>query len=153
MKEENIKDYKIVPIENLNEIKNILYQFNSVFKPTLIQRVGDLEVYAKKLYNNAQMFAVIKGLQYIGFTAFYSNDIENNIAYLTQLAVKPEIQNKGIGKTLLSVSMEFSRRRGMKVIKLEVIKDNIKAISFYKKNGFKFCQQVSENSRYMIKDL
>lgn len=153
MKEENIKDYKIVPIENLNEIKNILYQFNSVFKPTLTQRVGDLEVYAKKLYNNAKIFAVIKGLQYIGFTAFYSNDIENNTAYLTQLAVKPEIQNKGIGKTLLFVSMEFSRRRGMKVIKLEVINDNIKAISFYKKNGFKFCQQVSKNSRYMIKDL
>lgn len=153
MKEENIKDYKIVPIENLNEIKNILYQFNNVFKPTLTERVGNLEIYAEKLYNNANIFAVIKELQYIGFAAFYSNDIENNIAYLTQLAVKPEIENKGIGKMLLFVSIELSRKMGMKVIKLEVINDNIKAISFYKKNGFKFCQQVSKNSKYMIKDL
>lgn len=153
MKEERTKMYKIVQIDNLNEIREILYQFDNVFKPTLTQRLRDLDLYAEKLYNNANVFAIVKKLEYVGFTAFYSNDIDNNIAYLTQIAVKPEVQNKSIGETLLAFSMKASRENGMKVIKLEVNNDNTKAMYFYRKNGFEFCEEASLNSKYMIKNL
>ncbi|HDD44323.1 MAG TPA: ribosomal-protein-alanine N-acetyltransferase [Candidatus Desulfofervidus auxilii] len=57
--------------------------------------------------------------------------------HILNLAVKPELQGKGIGSLLLKRTLEFAEKNEVEWIRLEVRSSNLKAISFYKKFGFK----------------
>lgn len=65
--------------------------------------------------------------------------------FLKRLYVHPDYQRKGVGiKLLTNVLNNF---KNIKKIYLEAEQDNIKGISFYKKNGFK----IIENKEYELK--
>lgn len=147
------KDCRILRIKNIDAIRKIVYDFDKVFKPSLSERIANLNCYTEKLYNNAIVFVAIEENEFIGFTAFYANDRNKHLAYLTQLAVKPKAQNRNIGKLLLDACIDTSKNNGMTELKLEVINSNITAINFYKKNGFELCGESSIYSKYMIKKL
>ena len=49
--------------------------------------------------------------------------------------------------------LEDNANKGMLKIKLEVLKKNNKAIRFYERNEFRFCEVSSSESIYMIRDL
>lgn len=57
--------------------------------------------------------------------------------FLSKIYLRPEVQKKGIGQSLLNRVIEFSKRNGGIAVYLTVNKDNAKAISFYQRNGFK----------------
>lgn len=148
-----IEAYNIVRIRTLCEIRNLVYDFDHIFIPSLSQRLSDLDGYAEKLYNNAIIYAAVEDDKNIGFLAFYANDENTRICYLTQIAVKVEAQNRKIGKALLNLCINISKNIGMNELKLEAINSNSKSINFYKKNGFKFSNNASKESIYMIKKL
>ena len=116
------------------------------------ERISNLDEYANKLYYNAEFFIAIN-VNILGFIAFYANDRKTMVSYITQIAVKEEFQNQNIGKTLLGLCVEVSTIFGMKYIKLEVYKNNNKAIRFYRKNGFRFYGEASSKSIYMVRNL
>lgn len=147
------KKYKIVRAEYVNEIRKIIYEFDNVFKPSLSKRIVNLDTYSEKLYKNAIVIAAIEENDVIGFIAFYANNINTHVAYLTQIAVKLKEQNRKIGKALLELCIKTSQDKGMTYIKLEVFNHNTKAIDFYEKYGFVFCGKASDESMYMIKKL
>jgi ribosomal protein S18 acetylase RimI-like enzyme len=68
--------------------------------------------------------------------------------YLHHFAVKPANQGKGYAHRLMKESMEFAQSTGMQ-IKLEVHKDNLKAVELYKKWGFKY---LGDYNVYIIRD-
>lgn len=147
------KKYQILHIDNVNEIRKVVYEFDKVFSPSLSERILDLDTYVQKLYRNAIIFIAIEENDFVGFVAFYANDMNTHIAYLTQIAVKPKAQNKAIGKDLIDLCTKTSKDNGMVAIKLEVYNNNMKAIGFYKKHGFYFCDKASAKSMYMMKKL
>ncbi|MBU5676672.1 GNAT family N-acetyltransferase [Alkaliphilus sp. MSJ-5] len=153
IKNYQFKGYKIVRAVKIDEIYNILYDFDNIFKPSLSNRIIDLYGYAEKLLRNAITFYIIEEQVIVGFVAFYTNNKNNKEAYITQIGVKDKSQNRNIGKTLLELCIKISKSNGMKSIKLEVFNNNEKAINFYKKNGFNFFGQASNDSIYMIKHL
>lgn len=53
------------------------------------------------------------------------------------ISVKKDYRNKGIGSSLLSEAIKFANNRGLDNIRLNVRSDNTRAISLYKKFGFK----------------
>lgn len=55
---------------------------------------------------------------------------------LLSIAVVPEERLKGVGRSLLSKVLEFSRKRGEKVT-LEVRLSNVPAINMYLRSGFR----------------
>jgi ribosomal protein S18 acetylase RimI-like enzyme len=55
--------------------------------------------------------------------------------YMHHFAIHPEHQGKGYAKLLLKATMEFAKSTGLQ-IKLEVHRNNIKALNLYKKGGF-----------------
>ncbi len=69
--------------------------------------------------------------------------------YLHHFGIKPEHQGKGYSKILLKESLNFARNTG-KQIKLEVHKNNIKAVELYRKGGFKY---LGDYDIYIIRDL
>lgn len=148
-----MKGYKLLQIDNIDEIYKIIYEFDKVFKPSLSERIVDLDTYAEKLYNNAIVFAAVEEDKFIGFIAFYANDKNMRVAYLAQIAVKSKVQNRKVGKLLLDICTNVSKNNGMGKLKLEVMNDNKIAIEFYERNCFKFCGEASEESKYMIKKL
>ena len=70
--------------------------------------------------------------------AFCIMTINFTESHLLNISVHPDFRHKGIGEILLKESEKRSLKKGIKDIFLEVRKSNIHAISFYKKNGYRY---------------
>ncbi len=68
--------------------------------------------------------------------------------YLHHFGIRPDHQGKGYSKILLKESLNFARLTGLQ-IKLEVHNTNSKALSLYKKGGFKY---LGDYEVYIIRD-
>lgn len=68
--------------------------------------------------------------------------------YIHHFGIKPAFQGKGYAHFLMKASMDFARSTGMQ-IKLEVHKDNVKAVQLYKKWGFNY---LGDYDIYIIRD-
>jgi ribosomal-protein-alanine N-acetyltransferase len=79
--------------------------------------------------------------------------MENRSAYVTLLAVSPECQKMGIGVELMKAALNLAKSRGMKSVKLEVKKENLRAIRLYERLGFARICDAGDNSIYMINYL
>lgn len=143
----------IEQVNNLNELKEIIIEFDEQFIPSLKSRVNDIKKYSEKLYDNAITLKAIYRNEIVGFVSFYCNDKNNHIAYLTQIAVKPEARGKKIGLLLLNKVTEFSRNNGMKYIMLEVYNQNEIAKKLYSNAGFNYADDASDQSVHMQKKL
>lgn len=69
--------------------------------------------------------------------------------HLHHFGILPEFQGKELSKYLLRESLKFVKEKGYQV-KLEVHQDNHKAVSLYKKAGFKY---LGDYNVYIIRDL
>ncbi|HAU35452.1 MAG TPA: GNAT family N-acetyltransferase, partial [Lysinibacillus sp.] len=67
---------------------------------------------------------------------------ENEIQWVTALAVHPNCEGQGIGTALLSFSKDYASKTGATFVMLDVEIDNKKAISVYEKAGFMKAQQI-----------
>ncbi len=65
--------------------------------------------------------------------------------HLMNLAVRPEVQNLGVGSALLIKTIEFAEQQGVKRITLEVRPSNTAARRLYHKFGF---EQVGIRTKY-----
>lgn len=75
--------------------------------------------------------------------------IDGRRMYLHHFAILPEYQGKGLSHLLLKESLEYAKLMNLQ-IKLEVHKDNYKAIELYKKAGFRY---LGDYHVYIIRDL
>ena len=85
----------------------------------------------------------------LGYCAFYANDAERGIAYISLIAVVPEYQKMHIGTKLLMESFDIMRTYGMEHCMLEVRRNNQNAIQFYKRNRFIVVEERFES--YLMK--
>lgn len=69
--------------------------------------------------------------------------------YMHHFVIRQEHQGKGYSKILLKESLNFARNTGTQ-IKLEVHKNNIKAVELYRKGGFKY---LGDYDVYIIRDI
>ncbi|MEY2371700.1 MULTISPECIES: GNAT family N-acetyltransferase [Lysinibacillus] len=67
---------------------------------------------------------------------------ENEIQWVTALAVHPKCEGQGIGTALLSFSKDYASKVGAAFVMLDVEVDNKKALSVYEKAGFMKAQQI-----------
>ena len=111
-------------IKDLKDIIFIINKFNSEFESV----IDNLEEYAKKIYDNANVIGLFYKNNIIGFSTFYCNNEKEKVAYISRIAVLDEYRSKGYGSELLSKSEQISKDNGMNQMRLEVYKDNTKAI-------------------------
>ncbi len=72
-----------------------------------------------------------------GIKAFLLGVMTSSIhSRVLMLAVSPELRRKGIGTMLMDRYLEESRRKGAKVLTLEVRKGNVGAMEFYQRFNF-----------------
>lgn len=82
----------------------------------------------------AVYFSAVMENQVVGYIGMWKIFDEGHI---TNLAVHPGYQNKGIGKALLKHLIDYSASHGITKMTLEVRESNIKAIRLYRSFGFR----------------
>jgi ribosomal protein S18 acetylase RimI-like enzyme len=65
------------------------------------------------------------------------NCLADKTALMRRFYTAENFRGKGLATSMLEKIKEFAKENGYKEIVLDVFKDNIRAIKFYKKNGFK----------------
>ena len=75
--------------------------------------------------------------------------LDGRRTYLHHFGIKADFQGKGLATILLNASLKLAKTYGMQ-IKLEVHKDNVKALGLYKKAGFT-C--LGDYQTYIIRDI
>ncbi|MEM3421106.1 MAG: ribosomal protein S18-alanine N-acetyltransferase [Candidatus Hadarchaeum sp.] len=60
----------------------------------------------------------------------------SNIGHILAIAVDPAFQRQSLGTLLMNNIIERFRKKGVKLVRLEVRKSNVGAQQFYKKLGF-----------------
>lgn len=147
---DNLSSYSIL-LADLPQLKRyVIKKCDSAFNVPIQQREYYPNLFAKM--NAAAEFLVAYNSDILGYAAMYANNMETRIAYITLLGVRPQYQKTQVGKRLVRACEEIAAQRGMKQLKLEVLKENKQAIGFYKHIGFVNIDE-SDNSFYMLKNL
>jgi ribosomal protein S18 acetylase RimI-like enzyme len=126
------KDLKQINIL-LNQLKNDIGK-KSIIEYANIQDNFD-EMQKSDLYKS---YVYIENQIIIGFISllFYRTVLnKKGTVVINELVVRKEYQNKGVGRKLLESAIEEANNQNMDEIEVGVMKDNINAIKFYKKNG------------------
>ncbi len=117
------------------QIENILRLCDEDFIPKLSSRVN-ISDYALKLLKHAEIISLLNGEGIFGMIAIYCNDFEKKIGYISSFCLLRKYRGKGIAQKLLRESILYSKRKGMKKIRLEVNPKNLPAINLYKQFDF-----------------
>lgn len=121
-------------------LNDFLCAVDKDFIPALSERVNIAE-YAEKLAQYGENLLYCEDNQIVAMVSAYMN---REIAYLSSIAVKRGAQNKGIGGIVLKKTEEKAKTLGCRSLQLKTHSNNLKAISFYEKNGYKKLEKENE---------
>lgn len=121
---------------NINDIEEFLWKVNLDFPIPLDKKV-DLSKYSVKLYNNATIKVEFKDNKICGMVAGYTENLEDNISYISIVAVDKENRGYGIASKLVELFLEDCKNKNIRAVHLYTHKTNIGAIKIYKKIGFR----------------
>lgn len=106
----------------------------------------DFDSYSQKLSTNARFIVSKFDADIVGFIAYYLNE-KGAFVYVPQTVVHKSARHKGVGHAMFSLLYE-SLPVGIKTIRLEVLKANDAARSFYMREGFSCCGE--SNDRFQM---
>ncbi len=95
-----------------------------------------LNYYSKKIFEKSITFEAWIGDTVTGLIAAYFTNVESQSAFITSVSVIKNQRGLGIASELLNNCVDYAQQNGFKEIHLEVNKENIPAINFYKKFNF-----------------
>jgi len=90
---------------------------------------------------------------FLGFTSCENNYLNNKVTRIHKIYILPEAQGKGVGKALVDKVVALAKENQSNIISLNVNKFN-KAVSFYKKVGFKIVaeEDLDIGDGYLMED-
>ena len=115
-------------------IKTIIYHEQSRQSGKFIEK--EFDSYIIKLEKLAEIVADFIDGRCRGFVAYYCNDFDTKIAFITLVLVDPRDRGFGIGHALTLFVLNIARYRGFKSCRLEVKKSNEIARNMYLSQGF-----------------
>lgn len=137
-------------LNNRDEKLKYIYACDNAYTISVLKRVD-----FPKLFDKIDKNAIFLGAEYekerVGYAAFYANDLKNKIAYLTLICIADKYQRLHVGSVLMKKCIELSKKMGMNQIRLEVLKQDVHAILFYKSFGFEIEECENSVSYYMNK--
>ncbi len=114
----------------------LLDRFGGLLPEPLSARM-DLDAYAAKLLERAEIAVARRGEAEAGLLLLYANDDTTRRAHVPAVAVAPEARGAGLGRALMTRAMAEARRRGMTALDLTVTRDNAAARALYEGVGFR----------------
>jgi ribosomal protein S18 acetylase RimI-like enzyme len=109
----------------------IAYMMQMMYAPEVMEREYD---------EGIQFHAVFDGEKPVGY--FIWGACNGSTAKLHKCYLLPAYQGNGIGSMMLQKTMELARKAGFSRLKLNVNRNNAKAIKAYRRNGFQTVESV-----------
>lgn len=125
-------------------------QVMNVWQETLLggaQRGDTKEIIEQSIAMGGRLLVAVENKNEIIGTSWMTFD--GRRIHLHHIGVKPSYQRNGIGSMLTQFSLKHAKETGYQ-IKLEVHKENITAISIYKKLGFNY---LGDYDVYIVRDI
>lgn len=88
----------------------------------------------------AQLNGEIVGFIYFIHSLRTFLEVSKQAALISDMYVKPEFRRRGIGSLLMEKCLENLRKLHIKHVMLSVLSENLAAVKFYEKHGFKICR-------------
>lgn len=101
--------------------------------------------YVAKLRSAAEVTGWWVCGEFAGFVAFYANDDETKVAFISMLWVSARQRQRKIGSILLRHVAEVCKARAFESIRLQVARDNVAALNFYTGRGFCVVRESAEH--------
>lgn len=101
-----------------------------------------LDDYLAKIFSSSEVATWGERGRVDAFVAFYCNDFENRVAFITMLIVDPSCRRKGVGRALVRFALDIARSRSFKVLRLKVSGANSGALELYRDCGFDMVEEV-----------
>lgn len=123
-------------------INSFLRKVNCDFPIPLDKKVN-IDEYTKKILKGT-IKAYLKNNEIIGLVAGYTENITNNSAYISIVAIDKNVRGNGIAGVLIQEFIDVCKQKNIKSINLYTHKNNYVAIKMYKKLGFE--EDINENN-------
>ncbi len=133
-----------------------LYALMSQMQPLFWKTASPDKQYLENFVENenSDIFVAQSDNQIIGFmlvrqqkTPPYSHLVPHNYAYLMDVFVLEEFQNRGLGTLFVDQLMKWAKERQLDFVELNVLSNNTSAIRLYERLGFTTDWQTM---RYML---
>ena len=108
----------------------------------VIEELSSVDVLREVVSRNMVFVAEIDG-GWVGFAALRPVDDEEG--ELAGIMVREGYTGMGVGKLLFNSVLDEARRLGLKKLVVKTEKENVRALSFYRKMGFKYVDEAVEN--------
>lgn len=120
---------------NAKQIEEFLTDVDKDF-PVAISDKVDLKEYSNKLSEKATIVTEIKDNKIACMVAGYTENTEDNLAYVSIMATRKEFRGQGFAGATLSKFIDKCKQKGLKAVHLYTKKENQQARSVYSKLGF-----------------
>jgi ribosomal protein S18 acetylase RimI-like enzyme len=135
--------------EDFPTVRNILFvtwkdAYNFIPEKDIITHLENYYSEAKllELYNNHLVKGILADLETkpVGWMKLFNDEMADKF-FISSLYVLPNFQGYGIGKMLLLKAEDIASKLKHDKVWLGVMKDNLKALAWYKKFGFHFVEE------------
>jgi ribosomal protein S18 acetylase RimI-like enzyme len=134
----NIRKWKIDDIQDvvqlLNELNEALNEDQQISLESMSLQYYEMgknpEIYENYVYEDGNK--IVGFISLLNYRSIYH---KKGTTQINELIVSKENRKKGIGKELLGYAIKRAKENGMDEIEVGVMKENKKAIKFYKRNG------------------
>ena len=117
------------------KLERFLREVDRTF-PVPISEKQDLAAYAQKLSERATLCAELDGKRIVALVAGYTENVTDNMAYISLVATVADAQGRGVGKRLTREFVSVAADKGLDAVHLYAVPTNTPAVSMYKKLGF-----------------
>lgn len=141
----------VTEVKDVEEIFNILSSFSERLKDERVESEESRRDYAEKIAKLARFVVAYLGNDAVGCFAAYMNDKENGCIYCTYLAIKDDIGALSglVLVKMFSYGMVLAKKLNLSKFRLEVDKNNHKAVRCYKELGYEYVSDSADNRMYM----
>ena len=131
-----------------NELEDFLkFTYNAMgleYQPDGLQ--SDTRKIREIYFNNGGFFWVAKDKNSIvGSIALKMINLDKRIGEIKRYFVLPSVQNKGIGSMLMEQLIVRAQKSGLSKLRLDTMKNSTKALSIFRKFGFKEIEKYNDN--------
>ena len=117
------------------QLATFLQTVDSLFPVPLSQK-QNLQDFAVKLHNTATLCTVCENDRIVAMVAGYTENVTENMGYISVVATLPEMQGKGYAGHLVEEFLAIACQKGLVAVHLYAVRDNLPAMAMYHSLGF-----------------
>lgn len=121
--------------QTVRKLETFLFAVDSMF-PVPLSEKQDLHEFARKLFEKATLCYSEENGDICSLVAGYTDNVVNNLGYISVVATLPQVQGRGYGSSLVRDFLDIAQKKDLDAVHLYTARENDTAIKMYKKLGF-----------------